>query len=86
MTAKLLAKRRNFGPAEKILRQRVYSLVTPAEIVMALERARVAEAAGRREIAASAYLQVVRAWARGDPELQEVVRDARERARRLGGS
>ncbi|HKP33640.1 MAG TPA: hypothetical protein VJT70_02520, partial [Sphingomicrobium sp.] len=85
MTAKLLAKRRNFGPAEKILRQRIYSLVTPAEIVMALERGRVAEAAGRRDIASKAYLQVVQAWARGDPEIQDLVRDARDRAARLGG-
>ena len=34
--ARLLEKGRDFGAADKILRQRLYSLVTPAEIVFAL--------------------------------------------------
>ena len=84
--ARLLAKRRDYGAADKLLRQRLYSLVSPAEIVIALERGRVAEAAGRRDVAVSSYSQVVRAWARGDPELQGFVRDARERILRLGRS
>jgi serine/threonine-protein kinase len=85
-TARLmLAKGRDYGAADKILRQRLYSLLTPMEIVMALERARVAERAGRRDIAARSYRAVVRAWARGDPEVQTYVRAAQERVKRLGG-
>ena len=83
--AKLLAKGRGgFAVADKILRQRLYSLVSPTEIMMALERARVADAAGKREIAVRAYQLVANAWGRGDPEVQGFVREARERIRRLG--
>jgi eukaryotic-like serine/threonine-protein kinase len=82
--AKLLAKQRDFGGADKILRQRLYSLVSPTEIMMALERARVADAARQREIAVRAYQLVANAWGRGDPEVQAFVREARERIRRLG--
>jgi serine/threonine protein kinase len=82
--ARLLAKRRDFGGADKILRQRLYSLVSPTEIMMALERARVAEAAGHRDVAVRDYQLVANAWGRGDPEVQSFVREARERIRRLG--
>jgi serine/threonine-protein kinase len=82
--AKLLAKRRDFGGADKILRQRLYSLVSPTEIMMALERGRVAEAAGQREVALRAYQLVKNAWGRGDPEVQSYVREAEQRIRRLG--
>jgi serine/threonine protein kinase len=85
MTARLLARGRDFGAADKILRQRLYSLVTPAEIVIALERGRVAEAAGEREVARRSYGLVIRAWERGDPEIQPLVQEARAGIRRLGG-
>ncbi len=84
-TARLLARERDFGAADKILRQRLYSLVTPAEIVFALERGKVAEKAGKREVALRSYLLVIRAWARGDPEVQGMVQEARAGIRRLGG-
>jgi len=83
--ARLLARGRDFGAADKILRQRLYSLVTPAEIVIALERGKVAEAAGQREVALNLYRLVLRAWERGDPEVQTLVQDARAGIRRLGG-
>ena len=85
MTARLLARRRDFGAADKILRQRLYSLVTPAEILMALERGKVAEAAGQRDVARKSYGLVIRAWARGDPEVQALVQQARAGLGRLGG-
>ena len=84
-TARLLARVREFGAADKILRQRLYSLVTPAEIVIALERGRVAEAAGKRDVALRSYRLVIKAWARGDPEVQGLVQDAQAGVRRLGG-
>jgi hypothetical protein len=84
MAAKLLAKGRDFGAADKILRQRLYSLVTPAEIVFAFERGKVAEAWGKRDIAVRSYQRVIRAWGRGDPEVQPFVKAAQEGIRRLG--
>ena len=85
MTARLLARGRDFGAADKILRQRLYSLVTPAEIVIALERGKVAEAAGQRDVARKAYELVIKAWARGDPEVQSLVKEARAGLGRVGG-
>jgi len=85
IAARLLERGRDFGAADKILRQRLYSLLTPAEIVIALERAKVAELAGQRDIARKSYGLVVRAWARGDPEVQALVKEARTGLGRLGG-
>jgi serine/threonine-protein kinase len=85
MTARLLERGRDFGAADRILRQRLYSLLTPAEIVIASERGKVAELAGQRDIARKSYGLVVRAWARGDPEVQALVKEARTGLVRLGG-
>ena len=82
--ARLLAADGKFGPADKILRQRLFTLLTPTEVVMALERGKAAQANGQRDIALKSFQFVVRAWGRGDPELQPIVRDAQERIRRLG--
>ena len=86
MAARLLAKRRDFGAADKILRQRLYSFLTPTEIVIALERGRIADAAGQRDVALGSYRLVVKAWARGDPEVQRYVQEAQAGIRRLGGT
>jgi serine/threonine-protein kinase len=83
--ALLLAKQRNFGAADKILRQRLYSFLTPGEIIVALARGKVAEAAGQRDIALRSYRLVISAWARGDPEVQGHVQEAQAGIRRLGG-
>jgi hypothetical protein len=53
--------------------------------VIALERGEVAEKAGQRDIARKSYGLVVRAWARGDPEVQALVKEARTGLGRLGG-
>jgi hypothetical protein len=84
-TARLLARERDFGAADRILRQRLYTLVTPTEIVFALERGKVAENARQRDVALKSYRLVVRAWARGDPEVQSHVQEAQAGIRRLGG-
>ena len=83
--ALLLAKGRNFGVADRILRQRLYSLLTPSEIMIALARGKVAELAGQRDVALRSYGLVIRAWARGDPEVRGHVQEAQAGIRRLGG-
>ncbi|MDQ3674027.1 MAG: hypothetical protein M3365_06605, partial [Gemmatimonadota bacterium] len=82
--ARLMLADRQLEPADKILRQRLYSVLTPTEIVMAMERGRVAQAMGRREAAVRSFQLVTRAWGRGDPELQGIIREAQEWIRRLG--
>jgi hypothetical protein len=56
----------------------------------ALERARVNERLGRRDVAIDAYRYVVEVWAKADAALQPYVAEAREALRRLasedGGS
>jgi hypothetical protein len=84
-SALLLFKQRDFGAADKILRQRLYSYLTPVEIIVALARGKVAEAAGQRDVALRSYRLVVRAWERGDPEVQGHVQEAQAGIRRLGG-
>ena len=83
--ALLLAKRRNFAAADKILRQRLYSYLAPVEIIIALARGKVAEAAGQRDVALKSYRLVISAWARGDPEVRGHVQEAQAGIRRLGG-
>ena len=85
-SALLLARQRNFAAADKILRQRLYSYLTPAEIVIALARGKVAEAAGQRDVALRSYRLVVSAWGRGDQEVRGHVQEAEAGIRRLGGS
>jgi hypothetical protein len=84
-SARLLEKRRDFAAADKILRQRLYSFLTPTEIVIALERGKVAEASGQKDIALKSYGLVIKAWARPDPEVQALVQQAQAGVRRLGG-
>jgi hypothetical protein len=84
-TALLLAKNRDFAAADKILRQRLYSYLTPTEITIALARGKVAERAGQRDVARRSFRLVISAWGRGDPEVQGQVKEAQEGIRRLGG-
>ncbi len=49
----------------------------------ALERGRVNERLGRRDVAMDAYRYVVEVWAKADPALQPYVAEAREGLRRL---
>ncbi|MDQ6717218.1 MAG: serine/threonine protein kinase [Gemmatimonadota bacterium] len=63
--------------ADKLLRQRLYSPVTPTEIILAFARAQIAARAGREDIARSAAQTVVDAWKAGDPEVQAMVTAAK---------
>jgi hypothetical protein len=84
-TARLLAAAHQAGAADKILRQRIYSALTPVEVRMAFDRARVAEALGQRTVAARAYRFVINAWGRGDPEAQALVHEAQQALIRVNG-
>jgi hypothetical protein len=53
------------------------------DVVWTMERARVLDRLGRRSDAARDYAFVVQAWRRADPELQPVVRAARDALARL---
>ena len=84
-TAKLLASRGRLKEADSLLSQRLNTLLTPAEILIALERGRVAEKLGKKSAALDAYRLVVAAWAGGDPEVQGMVGEARKAKARLEG-
>ena len=74
-----------FDAADAPPKRMLVAGVTPAEIVFALERGKVAEKAGKREVALRSYQLVIRAWGRGDPEVQGMVHEAQAGIRRLGG-
>jgi serine/threonine protein kinase len=81
--ARLLASRGRLKEADSLLSQRLNTLITPAEILIALERGRVAEKLGRKAEALGAYRLVVAAWAAGDPEVQGMVEESRKALKRL---
>jgi len=76
--AQLLAGAGRLEDADKILRQRLFSAVTPSEIMINLERGKIAQRRGDTEVALRAFRSVVGAWTRGDPEVQPYVREARQ--------
>jgi len=81
-TAQLLAGVHRFEEADKIVRQRLFSTVTPMEVMMALERGKIATALGHKRDARQCFELVVRAWGRGDAAVRIRVADAQ---RRLSG-
>jgi serine/threonine-protein kinase len=82
-TAQLLAAARRFAEADKILRQRLFSTVTPTEIMMALERGKVATALGHKRDAQRCFELVIRAWGRGDAVARTRVASAQRGLSRL---
>jgi serine/threonine-protein kinase len=82
--ARLLIARRRYAEADTLLRQRLYTVLTPAEVWIAVERGRVARLLGDSARAVRAYSLVVSAWQRGDPEVQPMVDEARAALRALG--
>src|SRR5204862_7405909 len=82
-TAQLLASRARFSEADKILRQRLFSTVTPTEIMLALERGRVATALKHHDDARRSLERVIMAWGGGDAEARRRVSDARRALTRL---
>ncbi|MEO8194887.1 MAG: protein kinase [Gemmatimonadales bacterium] len=82
--AKLLAARGQLDAADNLLGQRLNTLITPAEIMIAFERGRVAARLGKRDEAIQAFRLVVDAWSPGDPAVQRYVTEARQEAAKLG--
>src|SRR5207248_9548635 len=85
-TARLLEATHRSAAADKILRQRIFSAIAPIEVLMALDRGKVAESLGQKDVARRCYRLVVDAWSRGDPEAQTFAREAKRRLVRIGGS
>jgi hypothetical protein len=77
-TARLLAAAGRLPEAEALLSERLYWTLTPAEIWILAEHGRVAARRGNARAAAESYSRVIRAWERGDPEVQHVVSGARQ--------
>lgn len=75
--ARLLAARGKLDVADRLLRQRLYSAMTPIEILIALERGRVAMRMNDNQTAKRAFALVINAWQNGDPEVQPMVDEAR---------
>jgi hypothetical protein len=59
--------------------------LVPSEVLWTLERARVAERLGDREMAARDYQYVLNIWRRADAQLQPYVAEAREGLTRVSG-
>jgi hypothetical protein len=76
-SARLQAWRGKTDVADKLLRQRLYSAVTPAEITLSSARAQLAARAKRPDVARRSAVLVVNAWKEGDPEVQPIVSAAR---------
>ncbi len=81
--ARLLARLAEPERAALLLDERPNRLLTPAEIPLALERARVAGQMHRDEKALENYALVASAWARADRALNAAVTEAREAATAL---
>jgi serine/threonine-protein kinase len=82
-TAQLLSHASRFAEADKILRQRLFSSVTPTEIMIALERGKVATALGHKSDATRSFELVMRAWGNGDAQARTQVAAAQRALSRL---
>ena len=82
--AHLLAAARRDAEAAAALENPFYiSLPFGIDGLRMLQRGRVAERLGRREVALESYQWVADIWRRADPELQPYVTEAREALARL---
>jgi len=83
---RLLAAAGRYQDAWTVLNERLWSLLTPIEVLFALERARVAERLGDRKSAIAGYSFVANIWTNADASLRGVAADARAAAARLSAS
>ncbi|HEU5261527.1 MAG TPA: hypothetical protein VFU41_08920 [Gemmatimonadales bacterium] len=83
--ARLLAARGEDRRASELLDQWLWNAPSPFFVLARLERARIAERVGDRDLASRWYQFVADAWRHADPELQSYVDEARQGVRRLGG-
>jgi serine/threonine-protein kinase len=88
ITAQLLARDGRHAEAAALLdrSQPVTSLPDVVEGVRRLERARVAERLGQREMALDGYGYVAALWRAADPEVEPLAREAADALRRLSAS
>jgi eukaryotic-like serine/threonine-protein kinase len=77
-TARLLAARGEDRRALELLRERLYVILSPTEVLYAVERARVARRLGDAATAADAEAFTAGAWSAADPGLQRLAQSARE--------
>src|SRR4029078_646750 len=83
--ARLLAAKGKDDEAYNILSQRLNSLITPAEVMIALERGHVAARLGRRDEALRAFGLVAAAWSTGDLVVKSYVDEALRESAKWGG-
>jgi tetratricopeptide (TPR) repeat protein len=83
--ARLLAARGEDRRAGEALDQWVWDATSPFFVIARLERARIAEQLGDRDLAIRWYQFVLDTWRHADAELQSYVVAARDGLRRLGG-
>jgi serine/threonine-protein kinase len=81
--ARLLVSRGRFEEADKLLEQRLNTLITPAEIWIAGLRGETLERLHKPKEATEQYERVVAAWSGGDEAVQPYVRVASEKLRQL---
>jgi serine/threonine-protein kinase len=81
--ARLLTARGRHGAAMADLREPLVALLSPFELLFALERGRVAERLEAWPEARESYAFVVASWARGDLEVQPYVTAARAGLQRI---
>ena len=62
----------------KLLDERLFTSLTPIEVLRAVYRGRVLQKLDRRDDATRAYQLVIAAWSNGDPQIQQYVREARD--------
>ena len=82
--ANLLAAAGRYAEAAEVLeRPSVIGLPIGSDALRMLQRGRVAERLGRREVALESYTWVANVWRTADPELQPYVTEARAGLARL---
>ena len=81
--AQLLITKGRTADAHRLLNQRLNTLMTPVEILIASMRAPLEVQLGRPRDAYLSYKRVVDAWSRGDPVLQPFVDAAKREMRRI---
>lgn len=81
--ARLLAAKGKDADALELLDQRLNTLITPIEILIAFERAPLEIKADRQRDAYESYKRVVDTWSDGDPALQPYVATAKREMSRL---
>jgi hypothetical protein len=83
--ARLLDSLGSYAAAEHLLSERLHTLLSPVEVAMANDRARVAEKVQHYDAAARAYEFVAKAWSPGDDVPRSRASQAVVKAEQLAG-